>query len=1140
MKRLILHIHDFLSRHRALAVVLLCVVVALSVLSLLRLDFQEDISAFLPQNEQSRRYSEVYDRLGAQDKMAVFFCGDDRDQIKEAMDCFEQLWAEADTTAMVPDLKAVSGENRMMEVFGFISSNWPYFLEDADYSRMEKTLSAPGYLSEKMASNREAMYSLASSLTSGYMRTDPYGLYTPVLERLRELNPSGGELLDDGYLFTPDGKAGVILFDSPFGSSESASNGRLVALLNKVKAATAAECPQVTVSSTGGPEVAVENASRIKKDSFLALALAAILIALVLWFSYKRFADVFWILVSILTGALFALGLIALFKSTVSIIVLGIGSMIIGIAVNYPLHYVDHLKYQPDKRKALADQVNPLLVGNITTVGAFLSLLLLKADALHDFGFIGAMMLVGTILFVLIFLPVFVPAAKAPRNTIRLDFDRHINLKPKTRRAVFAAFLVVTLVLWLLGRKVAFDGDMHNINYMTAEQSQGFDILSSFEGEAGMEKVYVVTEGTDADRALEASRAANFPWVSISDFIPSRAEQQRRLDAWNSFWESHVSLQDEMHKAAADAGFAPNAFQPFFDALQKEWQVQDVDYFEPLKSTIGQAMLLEGDGKVQVVDYIDVPAEDVAKLKEELRTKLPEDSFCFSAADVSGTLVKMLSDDFDAVGLICSLIVFFFLWLSFGSLELSIASFLPLAVGWIWILGTMRIFGLQFNIVNIILATFIFGQGDDYTVFITEGLMYEYATGKKILQSFKNAVVLSALIMFIGIGALIVARHPAMRSLAQVTIIGMFTVVVMAYYLPPLVFRFLTRRKNGELRSAPLTIGRILRTVYIFSLFLLAMLWLSLRTWFHFLGKTTEKKREQYHRMLQKTASLAIRMIPGCPFTMSNPTGEDFSRPAVYICNHQSHFDVLALLTLTPKLVFVTNDWVWHSPFYGYLIRKAECYPASDGVMADLDRLRDLVARGYSVAIFPEGTRSVDCSIQRLHRGAFKAAAELGVDVLPLYIHGFGYALPKKEFMLRKAGLYLEVGERIREIPEDLPAFTRQMRHHYQEVYSRIRREIETAEYMAPFVRYQYLYKGHDALSEIRKNLRPDLVAAVQANTQKEIVIENSGCGVLALLTALAHPDAKVTAYEADEEKYLTAVRCAAVPDNLEYIHGAK
>ena len=125
-----------------------------------------------------------------------------------------------------------------------------------------------------------------------------------------------------------------------------------------------------------------------------------------------------------------------------------------------------------------------------------------------------------------------------------------------------------------------------------------------------------------------------------------------------------------------------------------------------------------------------------------LRAALPEGAFCFSMDDVSGTLARMLSEDFDRIGLLCSVIVFFFLCLSLG-LTMGVTAFLPLAVGWIWILGTMRLFGLQFNIVNIILATFIFGQGDDYSIFITEGLMYEYATGKKILRSFKNAVVLS-------------------------------------------------------------------------------------------------------------------------------------------------------------------------------------------------------------------------------------------------------------------------------------------------------------------------------------------------------------------------------------------------------------
>ena len=504
--------------------------------------------------------------------------------------------------------------------------------------------------------------------------------------------------------------------------------------------------------------------------------------------------------------------------------------------------------------------------------------------------------------------------------------------------------------------------------------------------------------------------------------------------------------------------------------------------------------------------------------------------------DVSGTLARMLSEDFDRIGLLCSVIVLFFLCLSLG-LTMGLTAFLPLAVGWIWILGTMHLFGLQFNIVNIILATFIFGQGDDYSIFITEGLMYEYATGKKILRSFKNAVVLSALIMFIGIGALIVAKHPALRSLAAVTIVGMFTVVAMAYYLPPLVFRFLTTKK-GQPRKVAWTLGSALRTGYIFVVFLLAMLVLTIWTFFLFLGGSTPRKMERYRRGLMRTARLAMKSIPGCPYTLSNPHGEDFSKPAVYICNHQSHFDVLPILALHPKMVLLTNEWVWNSPFYGYLLRKGQFYPVTEGVEKNLEHMRELVAQGCSVVIFPEGTRSPDCRIQRFHRGAFLAARELGLPILPMYIHGFGYALPKHDFLLRKAGLHMEVGERF-EVPEgDLAAFTRKVRHDYEREYARIRRECETAAYNATYVRYQYLYKGHDADVECRRVLTQEIIARVDALTGDSLVVPEAGCGVYALLVALTHPEMQVTAYEADEDKYLTAVRCAGVPENLTYICG--
>ena len=595
----------------------------------------------------------------------------------------------------------------------------------------------------------------------------------------------------------------------------------------------------------------------------------------------------------------------------------------------------------------------------------------------------------------------------------------------------------------------------------------------------------------------------------------------------------------DVQRAARSRGFSDSAFAPFAALMETPFPVQPVPAFEPVTRLLGAAMYLPGEDVTRIVDYVKVPLDACEDYKQALRERLPDDCFCFHSADVSNRLVSALSGDFDKIGFLCGIIVFLFLWISFRSIELSVLSFLPLAVGWIWILGMMQVFGLHFNIVNIILATFIFGQGDDYTIFITEGLMYEHACGKKILRSYKNCVMLSALIMFIGIGALVVARHPAMRSLAYVTIVGMFTVVVMAYYLPPLVFKWLTR-KNGEVRTAPVTLGRLLRTAFIGVVFGLTLLLMSLWAVCYFLFRDTDEKRLRYHRVIRRLCNKAIRIIPGTRFTVANPHGEDFSKPAVYICNHQSHLDVIALLSLQPKMIFMTNDWAWK--FYGPVIRKAEFYPASQGMQLDSEQMKSLMRRGYSLAIFPEGTRSMDCSIQRFHRGAFLSARELGLDILPLYIHGFGHVLPKHELLLRKADLYLEVGQRFT-VPEGrLAAFTREVRHSYQAVYERIRQERETAAYVAPLVRYQYLYKGEDARSECASVLCKKTFAEIDGigPDVRTVAVTGSGCGVYALLLALVHRDKEVHAFEADEEKYLTAVRCTAVPDNLHYHRDAE
>jgi hypothetical protein len=162
----------------------------------------------------------------------------------------------------------------------------------------------------------------------------------------------------------------------------------------------------------------------------------------------------------------------------------------------------------------------------------------------------------------------------------------------------------------------------------------------------------------------------------------------------------------------------------------------------------------------------------------------------------------------------------------------------------------------------------------------------------------------------------------------------------------------------------------------------------------------------------------------------------------------------------------------------------------------------------------------------------------LGLPILPLYIHGFGYALPKHDFLLRKAGLYMEIGKRF-DVPEgDIAAFTRKVRHDYEREYARIRRERETAAYNAWYVQSLYRYKGADAGREIGQCLQPKNLEGIDDLTGESMVIREAGCGVQALLIALTHPEMQVTAYEEDEDKYLTAVRCAGVPENLTYICG--
>ena len=1196
MNKFFLSIYDRLSRNKPLSIFLMAFVLGLCVLSALRLDYKENIADFLPTDPEKERYTSVYNDMSDQGQVTIIFSADTTqligaealDALMDAMDAFESNWKANDTAMLVSDLQCRVDGSQVFDAMDFIRENQPLFLTENDYRRMDSLLADPDHVATSMANIKRVLSMPTVGFVVDGIKADPLNLYSPTLQRLNALNPTQGYRMEDEYLFNESGDKGFAFFSSPFSGSDTQGNAKIVSLLDQVIAQTEAEHPEVHISAVGAPTIAVTNAQQIKKDSFVSVSLAIVLIFGILMFTMARKRNLLWLGISILFGWVFALAVIALFKSSISIIVVGIGSVIVGIAVNYPLHYLDHIKQEPNKREALKDVIQPLVIGNLTTVAAFACLMFVKAEAMRDLGLFGALTLIGTILFVMVFLPLFAVVPKKKKKLFVDDGKEPSETWRKVKLYAFWPLVIITLILSYYSQETAFDADLHNINYMTQQQQDDLALLSeSLQKEGETDLIYVVSEAPSFQKAIRQNEtmmarlrqsvpdSVKYSISGMAGLLPSVEQQENSLALWKDFWQRHADLAERVRKEAVKTGFTENAFSTFTDGITKTYRPLTEDEMEPLMALCGNYML-QHDSLARVVNFVRVPKTASETFKEHVRTIIeqcgkqgaalrhceersnPDESalretsgttgsgtsgFAFSISDVGNNLVNALSSDFDYILYVCSIVVFFFLCLSFGRLELALLAFLPLTVGWTWILGIMHLGGIKFNIVNIILATFIFGQGDDYTIYITEGLLHEYTYGKRMLKNYRNSVILSGILMFIGIGALIFAKHPAMRSLAKVAIIGMAVVVLMACYLPPFIFGWLTKKK-GQLRQVPLTLKRMLYTFLTFLVFFIFafVLITPLTLLYILLVPKSEKKRYRYHQMIAFFMRLALKALPGVKFSLENKFGETFEKPAVIIANHQSHLDLLCTMMLNPKVVLLTTDWVWKNPMYGVIIRFAEFYPVSDGYDKNVERLKSLVERGYSVVVYPEGTRSVTGDIQRFHKGAFQLAQALNVDILPVFVHGANHVMPKKDFVLREGQLYVENGQRMsaEEVKTmEARALASHFRHYYIEHFEDIRRERENTEYVLPFVRYKYIYKGLEAERECRRNLKRIRAHAAEIDglQQQNIVLKNSGIGELAWTIALVHRDMQVYAVETDEDKHLIASHTSYIPSNLHFVN---
>lgn len=1084
MSRIFIAIYHLLSRFRWFVFAALIFITALLIYASFQIKFEEDFTKFFPKKSASAESAKLFSKIKIKDKIIILFKSRDSlniaplEKLISAAESFESdiMGRVGESHIKESRLKVDASERETM--MDFIYLNLPLFLTPQDYIRFDSLTSEPA-IDESLKRALTSLLSPAGYTLSAYFKEDPLGLGTPVIASLQELQSGMEYNLVNDHIFSPDNSTLLYIVTPKNGSSNTSVNDKLISSIESAKERVENNFPEIEVMFMGGPTVGVFNARQIKSDTYITLTIALIVIVLLLYLAFRKISSIILLLLPAFFGAFFALAIISLDKNGISAIAVGAGATVLGIALSYSIHILSHLKHVKSIEQLIDEVAYPLTVGSFTTVIAFLGLLFTQSSLLQDFGLFSALTLIGTTLFSLIFLPHLLKVEENERPNRVINWIEKFNATRFEKKRWLVSLIVLLFIVGLIfSPRVTFQSDMMKLNYepesiKIAEQTFYNQFKSN---ESGVLLLSVGKTLNDAiktygrcDSTLEKLKKSgvNIGKTSISNLLVTEGEQSTRLKRWREYWSTgkRERVINILYEKSKNYGFAPNAFIEFENILNRDFST--INYGDDISvlPKVLQEWMEVSDSSNLLITQLFVNEKDKSKVYEEISKT--DDIVVIDRAHFAGIWATAIKDDFYFILALCSILVFVTFLFSYGRLELAILAFIPMMVSWIIILGLMALFKIPFNIVNILLSTFIFGLGDDFSIFVLDGLQNEFARKKMILSSHKSAIFFSTSTVIIGMGALMFAKHPALQSISLISVLGMVAVWGVAYTIQPIIFRFFIS-SPAERGLPPYTISGILLMLLTFSAFItgciLMAIYISIAVVLPIPGKI---KRDILHKIIKKLAFLPVRLSPTVKIFRENPHMENFNKPAVIIANHQSFIDILMLLSLSPKIIMMTNRWVWKSPFFGHIVRYADFLYNKDGIEHLVDEVKKRVANGYSVLIFPEGTRSADLSIHKFHKGAFLLAQELSLDILPILIYGNGNLVSKRQpFYVKHGVIGYSVLPRIspdnQKFGNDYRERSKQVAKYFRGEYQLLRNRYDTPEnhFFYYSVMANYIYKG--------------------------------------------------------------------------------
>ncbi len=759
------------------ATVVLCILAAALFTVLTRFSVSTDTGIFLPEPE-TRFEKLLHHQLehGASTGIILLaFEGLPAEQLARFNRDFVEKLRTSATFDKVTNGASESGD----EILAFLEK-YRYLLTR---NNLAEQFSVAG-LKAALNARLEALYSSAAGLEKRFLRKDPTGEITGLLERWqgrvsRHKRPE--EL--HGVWFSENHQRSLVLIEVGADITQM-ENQR--AVIEEIRSTLdAMKPPALNVIMTGPAVFAVESAQNIRQDIKKLSILALSLVVLFIWAAYRSIRMVALTVLPLLIGMIVATAFVLIVYGQIHDITLIFGITLAGVAVDYPIHLLTGGlgRNGKDERNKLQKVWRTLRLGVFSTIIAYSAFLLSGFGGLKQLGTFTITGLVSAAMFSRWVLPFIAghrgPSAGFPRVHGRL---KSLGRSATRLRLVVASMPVVAVAGLLFHEGPVLHLDVDSLSPIKdqrrAEGKRLRDDIGFWYGgimlimaSGNQEGVLRLSEYLEPglDDLVTAGALEGFDMASY--FLPSREQQLLR----KAQLKEVDSIRENLAAALADFPFRADVFDPAIDDIRALERLETLDMTSLEDTPIGKKL------DPYLFDFEDGAAGVI--LLHDVRDEAAIKRFADSHQDVHYLHMRSASTDLVAKSvkrvalsmIVCITIIYCVLALGFRNLTRPLKIMVPTFSAALTVAAVLVFSGHPLSIFHLISLLLVIGLGLDYALFFNR--LPE--NNDEWDTTFKSIWVCGVTTMLV-FGVLSLSWTPPLEAIGLTVAIGTFISILFA------------------------------------------------------------------------------------------------------------------------------------------------------------------------------------------------------------------------------------------------------------------------------------------------------------------------------------------------------------------------